>query len=269
MRKLLVLIPALLFVVSSVAAAGPIAFVTMSSRQFGTIDLGTGAVTPVGSTPTVLAGIAATPAGQIYGVDAGSNLVLINTSNASTTTVGNTSQSLVVFGGLTTGALYALDFSNNLYSVNSTTDAATFVGSTGLTPIPADGQFANGFAGDDTTLYYSYQIYADINHPALASGLYAINPATAATTLIGPTATDATTGLGFYNGALFGPGQVGPNLNLYQFNSGSGAATFVGPITGASGLVYGIAAPVPEPMTMSMVGAGVLLGLRRRLRARR
>jgi hypothetical protein len=266
MRKLFATLSTLVIaLIASSAAAGPVAFANTSSGQFGTIDLGSGAFTSVGFTPTVLSGVATTSS-VVYGVDAFGNLVTINPSNAAVNVVGNTGINVVVFAGLTNGALYGLDYSNNLYSINSTTGAATFVGATGLAAIPNDAGWSNGLAGDASTLYLSYEYGASISHSGLAETLFRINPSNGSTSAIGRTFTTTTTGLGFVDGRLWGPGQIGSTLNVFDFNSGTGVGSFVAPLSGVNGLVYGVAAPVPEPMTMTLIGTGLLFGLRRRMR---
>lgn len=269
MKKLATAVLALVLFAATHAAASTITYANTSSGQFGTLNLATGAFTSVGNTPTVLSGIAATPTGSVYGLDASNNLVLINPANANTTIVGNAGVSLVVFAGLTNGDLYGLDFNNNLYSINSATGAASLVGATGLPPIPADSGFANGLAGGASTLYLSYQIYNTASHGPFGPSFYSLNPATGAPTLIGPAAQD-TTGLGFVDGVLYGPARVGGVFDLVSINQNTGAASVIAPLSGVNGFVYGIAAPqpVPEPTTLCLLGSGLAFAIRRRKRNR-
>jgi hypothetical protein len=101
------------------------------------------------------------------------------------------------------GVIYATDFANNLYRVNPTTAAATLVGPTGIPAVPAapltvnaDGTlngFEQGLFSANGKLYSTFQAFtfdpATFATKAIldAPKLYLIDPATGATSVVGPT----------------------------------------------------------------------------------
>jgi hypothetical protein len=103
--------------------------------------------------------------------------------------------------------------------------------------------------------------------------LYQVNPATGATTLIGPTGVGFVDRIGFdISGVTDTPyfsGTVGGQTEFFTVNLATGAMTLVGdvgtPGEFSSGLDSIAVASVPEPGTVALVAVGGLLfGLLRR-----
>ena len=260
------------------ALAGPIGYVINFSGQFGTMDLNTGAFTPLG--PGVASnsagGLGGTPGGQTYSVDADGNLIRFSTAGA-VIVVGDTHtgpgmgpNGISVLGSLTTGALFALDFSNHLFSVNTATAAVTQLGALGL-PLQEqqyDGNMVTSFNGDGTFLYYTLEISGGAK--ATGPTLFRINPANLQITSV------AMTGLA---GRIIGSGFVGSIFygftddgHILSINKNTGAATVVAtynegsppgggpPFSG----VFGVVA-TPEPGMMLVSGLGIFAILAGRL----
>ncbi|MFN7919950.1 MAG: PEP-CTERM sorting domain-containing protein [Bryobacteraceae bacterium] len=261
------------------AMAGPMGYVINFSGQFGTMDLTTGAFTPLG--PGVASnsagGLAGAPGGPFYGVDASGNLLRFSTSGA-VTTVGDTGtgasvgpNGISVLGGLTTGTVYALDFSNRLFSVNTSTAALSNLGTLALPPAEQqyDGNMVTSLNGDGQFLYYTLDIVDGPN--AISPTLYRIDPSTLAIT------SHALTGLsgriigsGFVGGLFYGFTEVGQIIRIDKL---TGATTVVGmydsgvppdggpPFTGVFGVVG-----TPEPGTVWLSMGGLMALAARRFR---
>jgi hypothetical protein len=113
------------------AHAGEVAFVTNFIGQFGTMDLGTGAFTPIGPGLTnSIDGIGGRPGGPFYGVDSVTGHLIKVYGDGASVDVGDTGTGanfgptgVSINSSLTTGALYAIDFSNNLLSIDPNTAA--------------------------------------------------------------------------------------------------------------------------------------------------
>jgi hypothetical protein len=258
---------------------GPIGYVINFSGQFGTMDLTTGAFTPLG--PGVASnsagGLAGAPGGPFYGVDASGHLLRFSTAGA-VTDVGDTGtgasvgpNGISVIGGLTNGAVFSLDFSNRLFSVDTATAGLSLLGSpllpTQETSYDA-GNMATSFNGDGTHLFYTLEIFSGPNQTG--PSLFRIDPATLQVT------TTAMTGLpspiigsGFVGGLLYGFTVGG---EILQIDTLTGAASVVGnydsgvppgggpPFSGVFGLVA-----TPEPGTFWLFGllsAGVVVSRR-------
>ncbi len=243
---------------SACALGSPLAYVTTITGEFGTMNIGTGAFTEIAAEPSGLSGLAWGSNGSLYGLSAAGNLVTIDPVTGAETLVGNTGlgADTNTFAGLTDGALYALDNSNNLYSINPTTGAATLVGATGVPPIDsADFSsllFSDSLMGDGSTLYVSEQIFGA---STLSEMFYTVNPTTAATTTVGGLPADSFVGSGYLGGSyyLF---SADANAPIFTVNPSTGATSFV---TNSQVAVYGAVNAVPEPRTLGLVLAGLLM----------
>jgi hypothetical protein len=102
--------------------------------------------------------------------------------------------------------------------------------------------------------------------------LYSVDPATGATSLIGPTGVNFSDRIGFdispnIDAAYFS-GTVGGQTELYDVNLATGALSLVGDIGTPGELTSGLdsIAVVPEPATVGLlaVSGGLMLSLLRR-----
>ena len=116
------------FAASLMAAhADPMAYMGTDTKEFGIIDLTTGAFTSLGTTGSqILAGMAVAD-GDLFGTayhTASGALYSINPTTGALTSIGNSSVDIDDFGSTTSG-LYAIGVDGDLYSLNSSTGAAT------------------------------------------------------------------------------------------------------------------------------------------------
>jgi hypothetical protein len=255
MRRLLLALFVLVAVTAD-ASAAPFSYVTTSSGQFGTVDLSSGAFSQIGiQGPAPFTGIATGADGTIYGMDASNRLVTIDPTTGATAVVGPSGVGFAVFGGLASGGLYGLDINNKLYSVSVTTGAATLVGATGIPTLALHG-YANSLAGNGSTLYYTEERGSP---GALASTLFALDPATGTATTIGLTGIHDIVGSVFDNGGLYG--FTSPFLSsstipsIWSLDTSTGAATFVHTLDPAAAPVFG-GTPVPEPSSLLLLVSG-------------
>lgn len=265
------------------ALAGPTGYVINFSGQFGTIDLGTGAFTPIGpgtgSTPDAIGGA---PGGPFYTVDGVTGHLLRINADGVVTDIGDTGtgpnvgpNGVSVMGSLTTGSLYALDFSNQLFSIDSGTGALTL---RGLLPLPQQedayiGNMTTSFNGDATGLFYTLEISEGPN--ATGPTLFQIDPNTlqvTSTPLLN--LSSRIIGSGFVDGEMYAFTEFGDILTI---DRASGAATLIAhyesgstadspgpPFTG----IFGVIA-TPEPASVVLLAGGLLIIVGGRLRARR
>jgi len=221
--------------------------------RFLTINLTTGAGSLIGPTGLdAVPGLAINSAGEIFATSAFPEADLYRIDAATGTAilkVGSTElQLLDAIAFDENDVLYGVGFESlpptfNLYTINTETAEATLIGPT--------GEFFAGMAFDPTdgTLWASTGGNANVQ-----DGIFTIDPATGAATLVG------TTGLGgptpdicFDNdGNLFGAKGGGLNVNnLISINKSTGAGTVIGPIgfASVSGLAFalGIIDAVEEP----------------------
>jgi hypothetical protein len=160
---------ATIFGTSSVRA-DHFAYVSVSSGDFGRLDLDTGGFSLIGNSGRAIAGM-----GVVNGILYASSyhtgadvLYTVDPTNGSLTAVGNSSINIDCFGGTTAG-LFALGIDANLYSINPSTGAATLLGPIGLNP----GSW-RGFSTNSGTLYFGNGV-----------SLYTLNTTTGAATLVG------------------------------------------------------------------------------------
>ena len=268
------LIVAFLFwTLAGISDAAPFLYVNSDQRQFGVVDLATGAYTRRGLTPDVLLGLGINN-GTVYGIDTLDRLVSIDRNNAATTVIGPTGitgsgplpgfGSVTIFTSLSTGSLFAFDWSTNLYSIDPDTGASTLIGPTGIPRI--SGPFGSyAAAGDASSLYF---VVFEVSDPDLAvlipPSLYHINPQTGASTLV----TDGLPalpfgGAGFANGSVFAfrnsIGGILPPQQIWQFDASNGAVRSVFDVDPELGDVFGAAqSAVPEPGSMLLVSVAVV-----------
>ncbi len=222
-----------------------LAYEVTSGAEFGTIDLSTGAFTPIANQGDQLAGLGLLD-GVLYGglsyTDAvvGNNLYRINPA---TGVLDNLGSGLVLYNdfGSTLTGLYAIGTDGNLYSVNPSNGADTLIGATGL---GAPGTTAVGLSTNSATLYYSF-----------GSNLYMLNTSTGAATLVGALGTSQDGAMVFEGGSL----RAGVNspLSLDTVNTATGAGTFAANVSGTTAAFWGLApentSSTPEPATSSML----------------
>lgn len=247
--------------------AGPIVYIAANTPagQFGTLDLGTGAVTVLGPLPGGSVGMAYGPGGQLYNLTwtltPTNQLETVNPANTSVTAIGSVNSQTIAFGG-NGSSLFGFqrtggngNYGLDLYSFSSTTGAGSRVG-TSLGLVPNLVQWATS-SGSST-------IYLVVNHT-----LYTVDPTTGTSTVVGDTGTDLAHSLVdivLASGVLYGisqdlsGGKARPGI--YTIDQKTGAATFVTNVLGNVDAIYG-AAPVPEPATLATTALGgmVLLGV--------
>jgi hypothetical protein len=149
-----------------------------------------------------------------------------------------------------------MDNSNNLYSINPTTGAATLIGATGVPPIDSadfsGDLFSDSLMGDGSTLYVSEQIFGA---STLSEMFYTVNPGNGDTTTVGGLPEDSFVGSGYLGGSyyLF---SADANSPIFTVNPSTGATSFV---TDSQVAVYGAVSAVPEPRTLGLVLAGLVM----------
>lgn len=273
-RKLSTIMMAFLLVfVTEGARAGTIFASTQvgtSGDNFGTLDTTTGVFTGIGNNFT-LAGIGALN-GVLYGaaradVSSVGTLYSINTLTGAPTIIGNSGNFIgwLDFAATSSG-LWAIGSDNNLYSINATTGAATLVGATGVTDsLAVWSSLSSGTSG----------LFLDVQ-----DNLYSVNTATGAATFVGCGGSlvfsvcsgPQMAAMGGSDATLYG---IDDTINeLYTVNTGTGVDTasvaitgnFAGHFTGLSLAPTSVTTSVPEPVTISLFGAGIAgaAALRRR-----
>jgi hypothetical protein len=270
-----------LFAFAASASASSLIYVE-NGFQFGTVDLVSGAFTPVGpGTPEGVAGLVHGPNGSLLTLSFSGNLEAINPTNGAVTIIGATglgdcslltspcgptsANTIAALGG----KLYANDYQNKLYTVNPLTGATTPIGLTGMpgiTFVPLstnpDGSF-NIF--DEALFAADGKLYATFDTgtvdtqtftptPVIAASLYQIDPATGLATLVGPTAF----GLGAaveVNGTVFA--FSAPLSEVVTLDLATGKTTFVSNLDPAAGIITG-AATTPEPASIALAAIGII-----------
>ncbi len=219
------------------------AYMITATRQFGVINLNTGAFQVLGNTVPVLLGLGQTTDGKLYGSDANGILYQVNPPDGNATIVGSIGAANNGVGSTTSG-LYALDTSLSLYAINANTGTATRIGSTGINPnigVVATSGLSTGSA-------ILYLTFGPSNAP---DTLYSVNTATGAATAIGMSGVDGIGAMVFENGKLY----AGSNWQgsyqadtVYALNPATGIGAFVAHASGGATQFYGLA-PAPSPAT--------------------
>ena len=279
----------------SSARADSLVYVVNLAQQFGTVNLASGAFTPIGpAMPEGSTGLVSGPGGSLLTLTVSGNLTSINPATGVSTVIGPTglggnANSLAEAGGI----IYATDLNNNLYKVNPTTAAATLIGATGIPAVPAypfttnpDGSinlFDESLYDVEGTMYATFDAFTLGEDGFTVTNtvdpdLYTIDLATGAATLVAPT-TDHITSSVDVNGTLFGfQGTIdatnnffdpGPLIQVVTIDLTNGKTNVVTDLDPAAGAIFG-AAPVPaqEPASLALVGTG-LLAIASRLRRMR
>ena len=200
------------------------------------------------------------------------------------------------------GTLYGLGNQSHLYTINPATGAATQVGAVfspvlngidfgfnagtsqlyvssdlgqNLTINPITGAATAGpnYSGAVLdSLAYDYSSSGFYGISAASHDLYSVNPATGATSLIGPTGVSFVDRIGFdisplSNNAFFS-GTVAGQTEFFDVNLATGALTLIGDVGTPGELTSGLdsIAVAPEPTTIALVAIGglMLVSLRRK-----
>jgi hypothetical protein len=233
-------------------------YVESSNKNFGLLDLQTGAYTLIGVTSQVIGGIGFATNGSLYGLGADSVLYNINPTTAALTPIGNTGLNLTGGWGMGTtqdGTLYALSQENKLYTVNPSTADVTFIGNLGFnsTCCPYGDAAGNLYDGQG----------------GFGSGFYKIDRTNGLGTLLGNASYGGVDSLVFSNNTMYALNGTG---SIYAMNLDNGTSTLVSTFdTSIVGSPYAAAAqiaaaPEASPLTIGLL-AGLMVGrgwLRRR-----
>jgi PEP-CTERM motif-containing protein len=250
---------------------------------FGTVDLATGAYTPIGPTePDGYFGMATGPNGALYSLNYVADLDQINPVTGAFTRIGATGlQPCLVPSpacgptsefalGSINGKLFATDFANSVYTVNPATGAATLLAkNSGLPPAP----FVPGAQNPDGTfnladeaiwsaggkLYATYDAFVDnfatstVETVSVAPKLYSIDPTTGLATVIGP--TDLGIGAATeVNGITYAFNDLTTQIEAIDLSTGG--TTAVGNFDPAAEVLQGASAVTPEPASVGLAALG-------------
>jgi hypothetical protein len=235
MRRLLwmvVLAGAGVVLAAAPALAQPNGFsVDISDGQLYTVDLATGAATPIGApSGLTISSLAFSPNGTLFAIDDFENeIVTVNPTTGATTTVGplgvNVEDTGLTFGA--DGRLWMTSRVNlNLFEVNPTTGTATLVG-------PTNTKTVAGLTGECAGTLLGLTVSS--GDPT--SELVRIDTATGAGTVIGETNVVV-----FSGGLDFDP--AGALFGIDDFESGpdSSRVLSIDPATGAAVVVANVEA---------------------------
>ena len=174
-----------------------------------------------GNTGVVMFDVAFNKSGQLYGVDSGSNLYKINTSNAHVTRVGSVGFFVNALTFDKNGNLYAAGRSN-FVKINTNTGHGTLVGTLG------GKQSAGDLAFDKNGVLYL---------TTTSDTLVKVDVKTGKATTVGNIGFREVYGLAYYNGVMYGLSNKTEKVFKISLATGHGtAATYFGSsVVGANG----------------------------------
>lgn len=232
-----------------------------STDQLVRIDIGTLTGTVVGSLGVnwQFGGIGFDSAGTLFGWNQiNDSLYRINTATGAATLIGAGTQGSIETMDIhpVSGRAFGHSVANNsIYEIDLATGATTLVAATS----PATRWTSSAFSPTGT--WFGHDLDNTTN-------LFTIDPLTGAATSIGPLTgySGVKTNLGFNqaDGLLYTISVIDANFPLWSINPATGAATFLGNVSGLPGggsqqITAGTFqfAPIPEPTTVALLGAGV------------
>lgn len=230
------------------AEAGPTIYVAGTGNEFGTLDLATGAFTPITTLALpvgdLMYGMGFGADGKLYGLDSepDSHLWQINTSDGSLTDLGAIGQSVVDATTDASGKLYALsqDVDATYFTMNPPSTATNVVGLTGLSSLGLMAVTADG----------SHLYTTIVDSVSGTNDLVSINPTSGAATTIGDTGFTIDNGL-FVGGTLYG---FDTNNAIVTIDTSTGLGTQLGTYDLPNGdfIVASAFGPqsVPEPSSL-------------------
>jgi hypothetical protein len=267
-RRFIIGAAAATLLVPAAAQAAPVLYgITFLGNQLITIDIATGAGTVVGPLDSSMGAYGLGTVGtDLYTFDQTADL-LRELDPATGDTLGSVAlgignligEGAIDFRSDGTGFLTTASPGPNLYSF-TTAGGGTLIGTT--------SQVIDGLAFDSTDTLYGL-IQAGAN-------LVTINQATGALTVVGPTGLGSGPvlgGLAFLDDQLYAVLSTATASSLYTLDPGTGLSTLVGSvgIGGVSGIAFldTESSPAPEPASVLLIGFGLAVAARRRLRAHR
>jgi hypothetical protein len=241
--------------------------VSSGTKQFGTLDLQTGAFTKIAGESNGVLKLTSLPTGTppggtLYASDSDNNLLTVNPATGQATVVGpfgSLAQGSMSLAERQDGTLFGVTFNlsayKTLYTINESTGSATPVGELG---IGSGGAF---YAASFDTSGHLFETENNGVGTQNLSNLYSVNTTTGAATLIGGVGGYRVDALDFQNGTLYGFADNSTPV-IISINTTTGAGTFVADIDPSLGAVSGAApgmssAAVPEPSGLAMLSIGI------------
>jgi hypothetical protein len=226
-------------------SATPLVWEATGNNLFGTLNLSNGTFTELsnfGFTPSGLGEVGDALYTSEFG---GSTLFSINQTSGAISAIGNLSNLTYYVLGSTTTGLYMVDTVGGLWNINPATGVNTFIGSTHLMMADQAGNpLTVGLSTGSSTLYIS-----------LGNNIYTINTSTGMASFIGTSGSTDFGALISVSNTVYGSSIVAPN-SIYTFDPTTGMAAFL-TNNASSDYAFGLAAIVPEPSSLSLLGLGI------------